>query len=314
MKIHTTLLALALALAAPVAPVLAEDAPNYIEEMKRWQPKAEAGDAEAQFQLGQMYALGHGFKQNFKTAAEWYEKAAAQGNAKARTALGLLYYYGIGVEEDKEKAGEWFEKAAAQDDATAQRYLGSVAAKAKDYVQAKQWWEQGAANGDALSMRNIGSLYEEGKGVNQDFAEAESWYRKGTKSKKNSATSMASLALLYSEGKGVEKNEKQAVDWLENACMLDSLGSATACYKIGHAYLKGELGLPKDEQKAFEYAMKAAMNGHAGGGVILYDIDTSKLKLSDADRKQATEFANNFRNKQYWEPREWIQLLKSLQD
>lgn len=70
MKIHTTLLAFALALAAPAAPVLAEDAPNYIEEMKRWQPKAEAGDAEAQFQLGQMYALGHGFKQNFNSAIE----------------------------------------------------------------------------------------------------------------------------------------------------------------------------------------------------------------------------------------------------
>ena len=138
MKIHTTLLALALALAAPVIPALAEDTPNYIEEMKRWQPKAEAGDAEAQFQLGQMYALGHGFKQNFNSAIEWYEKAAAQGNAKARTALGILYYYGVGVGEDKEKAGEWFEKAAAQDEPNAQRYLGTIAYKEKDYTQAKQ--------------------------------------------------------------------------------------------------------------------------------------------------------------------------------
>lgn len=98
MKIQTAWLACALAIAAPIAPALAEDTPNYIEDMKRWQPKAEAGDAEAQFQLGQMYALGHGFKQNFNSALEWYEKAAAQGNAKARTALGLLYYYGAGIE------------------------------------------------------------------------------------------------------------------------------------------------------------------------------------------------------------------------
>ena len=55
MKIHTTLLALALALAAPAAPVLAEDAPNYIEEMKCWQPQAEAGDAETQFQFSPLY-------------------------------------------------------------------------------------------------------------------------------------------------------------------------------------------------------------------------------------------------------------------
>lgn len=174
MKNKTSLLALALALglAAPIAPVFAEDAPNYIEEMKRWQPKAEAGDAEAQFQLGQMYALGHGFKQNFNSALEWYEKAAAQGNAKARTALGMLYYYGVGVEENTEKAGEWFEKAAAQDEPNAQRYLGTIAYKEKDYTQAKQWWEQAAAQGHApRDCKPRRSLYK-WRGRNTGFCQS----------------------------------------------------------------------------------------------------------------------------------------------
>ena len=245
MKIHATLLAFALALAAPVAPVLAEDAPNYIEEMKRWQPKAEAGDAEAQFQLGQMYALGHGFKQNFNSAIEWYEKAAAQGNAKARTALGMLYFYGAGVEENTEKAGEWFEKAAAQNDAAAQRYLGGIAYQEKDYAQAKQWWEQAAAQNYAPAMKNIGSLYASGEGVAQDFAEAKSWFEEGAKQKKLSASSMTALAVLYTEGKGVEKNEKQALDWLEKACEQDSLDGGYACFGIGQSYLEGETGLSK---------------------------------------------------------------------
>ena len=313
MNIKTTLLACAIAIAAPIAPAFAEDTPNYIEDMKRWQPKAEAGDAEAQFQQGQMYALGHGFKQNFNSALEWYEKAAAQGNAKARTALGLLYYYGVGVEENTEKASEWFEKAAAQDEPNAQRYLGIIAYKEKDYSQAKQWWEQAAAKGYAPAMANIGGLYEEGKGVTQNFTEAKHWYEKGVKQDRYAAMPMNRLAQLYLEGKGVTEDEKQAVDWLEKSCALDSLGSGIACYGIGHAYWKGELGLPKDAQKAFEYAMKAAMSGEMSGGLILYEINISELKLSDADREYAIEFADNFRNKQYWKPRILTQILKSLQ-
>ena len=95
--------------------------------------------------------------------------------------MGLLYYYGVGVEENTEKASEWFEKAAAQDEPNTQRYLGIIAYKEKDYSQAKQWWEQAAAKGYAPAMANIGGLYEEGKGVTQNFTEAKRWYEKGIK-------------------------------------------------------------------------------------------------------------------------------------
>ena len=314
MKIQTALLACTLAIAAPIAPALAEDTPNYIEDMKRWQPKAEAGDAEAQFQLGQMYALGHGFKQNFQSALEWYEKAAAQGNAKARTALGLLYYYGVGVEENTEKAGEWFEKAAAQDEPSAQRYLGIIAYKEKDYAQAKQWYEQAAAQGYTPAMVNIGRLYEKGAGVTQDINEAKSWCEKGTKQKKFSAMPMICLAELYSEGKGIAKDEKQAVAWLEKACALDSLGSSSACYKIGKAYLEGTLGLPQDNQKSFDYSMKAALNGDIGGAHTLGRLRERGFVFPEAEKEQASVFAEKLQDEKYWLSRFTEQILESLQD
>ena len=312
MNIKTALLACALAIAAPIAPALAEDAPNYIEDMKRWQPKAEAGDAEAQFQLGQMYALGHGFKQNFNSALEWYEKAAAQGNAKARTALGLLYYYGAGVEQNIDKAGEWFEKAAAQDNAIAQRTLGFIAYLAKDYAQAKQWNEQAAAQGYAPAMSNIGNLYTAGEGVTQDFTEARRWYEKGAKQEKYAATSMNGLVHIYYEGKGVEKSEKQAIEWAEKSCALETLGSDQACTLIGNSYFEGELGLPKDNQKAFEYSMKAAINGNAGGAFVLRKLEESGFTFPETEKEQASEFSEKFRDKQYWKSRGRMQTLKFL--
>ena len=227
---------------------------------------------------------GHGFKQNFNSALEWYEKAAAQGNAKARTALGLLYFYGVGVEENTEKAGEWFEKAAAQDDPNAQRYLGLISYNAKDYTQAKLWWEQSAAQGYAPAMSNIGNLYTAGEGVTQDFTEA----------------------------KGVEKSEKQAIEWAEKSCALETLGSDQACTLIGNSYFEGELGLPKDNQKAFEYSMKAAINGNAGGAFVLRKLEESGFTFPETEKEQASEFSEKFRDKQYWKSRGRMQTLKFL--
>lgn len=217
----TILLVLALACVAPVVPTFAADeTPDYIEEMRKWQPKAEAGDAEAQFQLGQMYALGHGFKQNFKTAAEWYAKSAEQGNAKARTALALCYGFGNGVEHNLEIARSWFEKAAAQDFSPAQVTMGRLAEKETDYAKARKWYDLAVAQGNAEAMANIGDLYKNGKGVSKDMKQAIQWYEKAASQEKPSADALSSLSLLYRDGTDVAKDEKKAGELLEKACNL----------------------------------------------------------------------------------------------
>ena len=61
--------------------------------------RAEAGDAEAQYQAG-----GHYMRQNrWDLAVPWYEKAAAQGHAKAQNNLGVAYAEGRGVPADPQK-------------------------------------------------------------------------------------------------------------------------------------------------------------------------------------------------------------------
>ena len=76
---------------------------------------AEAGHAEAQFELGLMYHEGHGLQQNCAEARRWYEKAAAQGHAEAQRGLGELFVAGRGVPQDKSVAKEWFRKACSGD-------------------------------------------------------------------------------------------------------------------------------------------------------------------------------------------------------
>lgn len=51
--------------------------------------RAEAGDADAQFELGSILDRADGVPRNLPAAVAWYQRAAAQGHAAARLALGL---------------------------------------------------------------------------------------------------------------------------------------------------------------------------------------------------------------------------------
>ncbi len=55
---------------------------------------AEQGYADAQFNLGGMYAEGKGTPQDDKQAVHWYTKSAEQGLAAAQNNLGVMYLNG----------------------------------------------------------------------------------------------------------------------------------------------------------------------------------------------------------------------------
>ncbi len=74
---------------------------------------AGAGDAEAIFELGQLYEKGIGVEQDVARAIELYEKAAAADFADAINDLGFLYFSGgTGVRKDMGKAIGFFRRAA----------------------------------------------------------------------------------------------------------------------------------------------------------------------------------------------------------
>lgn len=90
------------------------------EKFSETKRDAEAGNADAQYNLGEMYESGDGVPKDSAKAVEWYQKAAAQGNAGAQSLLGVMYAFGEGVPKDSAKAVEWYQKAAAQGDTKAQ--------------------------------------------------------------------------------------------------------------------------------------------------------------------------------------------------
>ena len=76
--------------------------------------KAELGDAQAQYNLGNCYYAPTGVGFSGVEAAKWYRKAAEQGNAEAQFQLGTLYRLGIGVRKNMVEAVKWLNLASAQ--------------------------------------------------------------------------------------------------------------------------------------------------------------------------------------------------------
>ena len=85
----------------------------YGTALQGWKILAKDGDAEAQYNLGNLYRVGHGFTENDKTAVKWYTFAAKQGHSSAQYFLGWMYADGEGVIQDNVRAHMWLNIAAS---------------------------------------------------------------------------------------------------------------------------------------------------------------------------------------------------------
>ena len=74
---------------------------------------AEAGSAEAQFELAQLYEVGLGVETSIPRSLELYQAAAAQDFPDALNDLGFFYFQGeMGLARDIQKGLGYFERAA----------------------------------------------------------------------------------------------------------------------------------------------------------------------------------------------------------
>ena len=124
----TPLLAAAFAMAAASASATVKDgvekyvAGDYKGAMAEWLPYAAQGDADALFNLGQLYKLGRGVPKNPKTATDYFRRAAQKGHVAAQTNLGILLFEA----GEKAEAARWWTQAAGRNDPRAQYMLGII--------------------------------------------------------------------------------------------------------------------------------------------------------------------------------------------
>ncbi len=157
---------------------------------------AEAGLADAQYEIGRFYNAGIHVVQNDSLALEWTKLAAKQNHAKAINACGMYYLNCTEVGENLELAFEYFQK--------------------------------GATLNFAPSYYNLGVCYYDGKGTERDVTKAIYYLIKAAEL--NYTEGQYILARAYYFGEGVTQDREKSYYW---AKIASENGHALACNLAG---------------------------------------------------------------------------------
>lgn len=143
-KLPTVLAGVVLcALATPASATLqagqaALESFDYEGALREFGEAARGGSADAQYEMGLLYALGRGgIQQDYREAAAWFGRAADQGHAKAQVRLADLMAQGLGVPQDYDKARVLLRAAVPRLQGPEKRYADSYAVSIDALIEAR---------------------------------------------------------------------------------------------------------------------------------------------------------------------------------
>ena len=158
-------LVLLICVLVPLSAFAYKDDYVWQEKFKQQLPAAEAGNAEAQYDVGTMYERGNGVAKDMQKAFEWYMKSAKQGNDKALYKVGLSYLHGRGVGKNYDKALKWLNDAADKNNVRAYYYIGTMYEKgngvSKDLNAAMRWYTRAFKGGYVIAQERAADVKDE---------------------------------------------------------------------------------------------------------------------------------------------------------
>jgi TPR repeat protein len=142
---------------------------------------ANSGHRMAQFNFAQMLTSRDPSTRGLTRAVEYYRKAAEAGLADAQYAMAQVYRFGSGGERiDAAQSRKWLELAAAQNFDTAQIELGTLLVEGEggtpDPKAGFSWLMRAASAGNPAAQNRVAKLYRAGVGVEPDRVTAVAWY------------------------------------------------------------------------------------------------------------------------------------------
>ena len=213
---------------------------NYGDAYLQLLRPGHAGNARAQFLLGQMSDSGLGpIALDPREAVRWYRLAAANKHAEAQYALARAYAFGRGVKQDKDQAIKWLTSAAELD------------------------FEQ--------ALVDLAQLYDEGRGVEKDAVRATTLMERAATLGNPDAQYF--LAERLANGTGVEKDGKRAWEWFRRAA---DAGQPAALYRMGLVIFKAQRSI-EDNITAYKWLTLAERRGT---GEVKRDASRDKALLA----------------------------------
>jgi TPR repeat protein len=173
--------------------------------------EANAGNSNAQYDVGAMYQNGRGVAANRDKAVEWYQKAAAQNNQKAVSRLNL-------IQSNEERFNKTLARAE-KGEVESQYDLGNMYSEGigvdADITKATAWYEKAASQEFEKAQYKLGLIYYDGSSASQDRSLAFKLFRKAAE--KGYPPAQFYLGKMYASGQGVKRNYETALEWLGKA-------------------------------------------------------------------------------------------------
>ncbi|WP_444996686.1 tetratricopeptide repeat protein [Aliikangiella sp. IMCC44359] len=102
----------------------------YVTEWSKLKHRAELGDPEALFVLGNFYfdpPKGNGFRRNYRKASEFYFQASLRDYAAAQYNIALMLHQGLGFKKNILESYVWFYIASTNDSPVAKHINNKTA-------------------------------------------------------------------------------------------------------------------------------------------------------------------------------------------
>lgn len=160
----------------------------------------------------------------------------------------------------------------------------SLFATGDDWVLVKRYQSQLALakQGNAQAMYEIGRMFERGRGVDQDDANAAVWFSNAAA--KGHAGAKGRLGILYNDGRGVAKQPNKAYKLLSQAA---STGIPSAQFYLAQLYEYGQ-GTPRNSAKAMKWYQAAAKGGYYKARERVAHLRNNQAAPASAGAKTAT--------------------------
>lgn len=242
---------------------------------------AEQGSEFARLNLGILYE-NQDYVVDYEKARELFQEAVDHGCIEANCGFGDLYQNGGGVEADGARALEYFFLATETNDpewaayacvSIYEVYISGVPGVEPDSEQLAAWQAKVLESETALAEIGhpyprflLGYFYYVGRNVEQDYAEAMTWFLRA--SEVGNARAMYYLGRMYNRAQGVEEDQTESSKWFLRSA---EGGYVESMYLIGRRYELGN-GIEQDLEKAIAWYQKAADAGHVNAGKRLTEL------------------------------------------
>ena len=189
-----------------------KDRGHYATAMRAWLPMAEAGNPEAQNNVGYMYEEGLGVPQNYLLAMNWYRQAADNGLAEAQHNMGMLYHHGYGVAENLGEAFRWFKLAAEQELAESEYMLALAFENGEgtelDYLEAKRLFLSAARKNYVPAQLMYAFMLQAGEGGDSEPFSAYVWGKIAELNGSDAAIDITTLSTVQLEDEEIIEAEQ----------------------------------------------------------------------------------------------------------